>query len=156
MLYLEQLTGNIGDPREPIVPAAAFERAMHLLQPISDKETLFTSPQSPMQVLTRELQHWLIARQLGCEQLEWQFATAHGEGSRHRGGKPEVPANEPLGECYNIPLPLLLATQKKSRVRRMREKLVHRLRRWGLVRGVAKEHLNCDDTEVRIQTLVDL
>lgn len=66
-----------------------------------------------------------------------------------------VPANEPLGESYNIPLPLLLANAKKSRVRRLREKLVNRLRRWGLYRRV-KATLSENDHEVHFQTLVNL
>lgn len=78
LLYLEQLTGNIGDPRLAITPAPSFAQEIHLLQPISDKEVLFTSPHSPMRKLARELQHWLVAQQLGCEGLEWLFKTASG------------------------------------------------------------------------------
>jgi protein ImuB len=76
LLYLEQLTGRVSDPRLAITPAPVFARETHLLQPINDKEVLFDSPHSPMQTLARELQHWLVAHQLGCERLEWRFGPA--------------------------------------------------------------------------------
>jgi len=76
--YLEQLTGTRADPRTPIVPRARFDEQRHLLQAISDKHTLHDQPYSPMQRLCQELQHWLIAHQLGCEQLQWQFKSHNG------------------------------------------------------------------------------
>jgi hypothetical protein len=75
-------------------------------------------------------------------------------------GKCEVPEDEPLGESYNIPLPLLLATAKKSRVRKLRANFARRLQRWGLVRGSRDPklapRLQENDPEAHFQTLVDL
>jgi hypothetical protein len=78
-----------------------------------------------------------------------------------RDGKCEVPEDEPLGESYNIPLPVLLAaTAKKSRVRKLRQTFARRLQRWGLVRGSrdpkSAPRLDENDPEAHFQTLVDL
>ncbi len=78
--YLRQLTGDIPDARVPIRPAAAFAQSLHLLEPLSDREDLHTAPASPMQRLGDALQQWLIAHQLGCEALRWQFHSHPGTG----------------------------------------------------------------------------
>lgn len=65
-------------------------------------------------------------------------------------GRPEVPLNEPLGECYNIPAPLLI-----NRVA-IRERFVDGFRR---ITGIGKHNikrLQCDDTECRRETLIAL
>lgn len=67
---LQRLTGQLPDPRKCIHPAEHFERSLHLLDPIRDKDALLF----PMQRLLNELQHWLVARQLSTEQLLWHFA----------------------------------------------------------------------------------
>jgi hypothetical protein len=72
-----------------------------------------------------------------------------------------VPEDEPLGESYNIPLPVLLAASaKKSRVRKLRQTFARRLQRWGLVRGSrdpkSAPRLDENDPEAHFQTLVDL
>lgn len=68
---LQRLTGELPEPRTCIHPSAQFERSLHLLDPIRNKDALLF----PMQRLLNELQHWLVARQLGAEQLLWHFAT---------------------------------------------------------------------------------
>ncbi len=75
LTFIEQLTGATSDPREALVPAPQFDRQIHLLQPINDKQDLQHEADSPMQRLARELQHWLIAKQLGCERLHWYFVS---------------------------------------------------------------------------------
>ncbi len=67
---LQRLTGERPEPRTCIHPSAQFERSLHLLDPIRNKDALLF----PMQRLLNELQHWLVARQLGAEQLLWHFA----------------------------------------------------------------------------------
>lgn len=69
-----------------------------------------------------------------------------------RRGKKEVPDNEPLGECYNIPAHLLPHLKQ----RRFGEKIVDRLRK---ITGIGKRNklrLGEDDTEARRQTLIDV
>jgi len=66
---LQRLTGQLPDPRKYIHLAEHFERSLHLLDPIRDKDALLF----PMQRLLNELQHWLVARQLSTEQLLWRF-----------------------------------------------------------------------------------
>ncbi len=73
--YLMMLTGERADPREATTPAPAFERSLHLLQPISDKQDLHAHAMSPMAKLTGELQQWLITHQLGCERLLWRMGS---------------------------------------------------------------------------------
>ena len=68
--YLQRLTGKAPDSRHCIEPAPAFASSLHLLDPITDKEALLF----PMQRLLTELEHWLIARQLGTARLLWHFA----------------------------------------------------------------------------------
>lgn len=84
--YLARLTGERPDPRPGIRPAERFQSALHLLEPLNSKETLAF----PMQRLLGDLQHWLVARQLGAEQLRWHF-TGSGSarapaGHPHRNG----------------------------------------------------------------------
>jgi protein ImuB len=76
--YIGQLSGAVPDPRRAITLPPAFEQQLHLLQPIRDKEDLCSHTRSPLIRLARELQHWLIAQQLGCEELRWSF-TRHGQ-----------------------------------------------------------------------------
>ena len=68
--YLQRLTGKAPDSRHCIEPAPVFASSLHLLDPITDKEALLF----PMQRLLTELEHWLIARQLGTARLLWHFA----------------------------------------------------------------------------------
>lgn len=63
---------------------------------------------------------------------------------------PEVPRDEPLGECFNIP-----AKVKGPRAARLSyKKLIKRLRRFTTIRK--RTRLREDDTEVFRQTLVDI
>ena len=71
--YLQQLTGALPDPRKTITLAPGFRRTLHLLQPLSDKNDLYGHPASPVPQLLRELEQWLVSRQLGCEQLSWHL-----------------------------------------------------------------------------------
>ena len=73
LTYLSQLTGDLPDPRDKIIPTDRFRKALHMLQPILEKEDLHNMPLSPMQQLVAELQQWLITHQQGCEHLGWRF-----------------------------------------------------------------------------------
>ncbi len=73
--YLGRITGERPDPRPAIAPAEQFAATVHLLEPLNDKEALAF----PMQRLLTDLQHWLVARQLGAEQLVWRFASSAGQ-----------------------------------------------------------------------------
>ncbi len=75
LTYLAQLTGDIPDPRKATLPAATFSQALHLLDPIRDKEILYKHTFSPMPKLALALQQWLVTHQLGCEALVWQFSS---------------------------------------------------------------------------------
>jgi len=68
--YLDRITGARPDPRPLVAPAERFRASLHLLEPLQNKEALAF----PMQRLLNDLQHWLVARQLGAEQLRWHFA----------------------------------------------------------------------------------
>jgi protein ImuB len=81
--YLSRLTGERPDPRPVISPPERFRSTLHLLEPLRSKEALVF----PMQRLLIDLQHWLIARQLGAEQLRWRF---RGGGERDRDIAPNV------------------------------------------------------------------
>ena len=70
-VYLDKLEGKRQEPRKAIqLSKATFERKLHLLQPIKNKQQLLDGP---MAQLALELQQWLIAHQLGCEVLTWRF-----------------------------------------------------------------------------------
>ncbi len=74
--YLARLTGRIPDPRTFIEPAAQFDQALHLLEPVKDKESLHSQAgNAPMERLLVELELWLVGHQLGAEQLIWSFST---------------------------------------------------------------------------------
>ncbi len=74
--YLARLTGHIPDPRTFIEPAAQFDQALHLLEPVQDKENLHSQAgNAPMERLLAELELWLVGHQLGAEQLIWSFST---------------------------------------------------------------------------------
>ena len=75
--YLRRLEGNLVEPRHGIQPSNNFAEQLHLLKPIMNKTVLL---QGPMPYLAQLLQHWLIARQLACVSLEWQFAPFRGNG----------------------------------------------------------------------------
>jgi protein ImuB len=75
--YLARLTGDRPDPRPTIAPPERFHAILHLLEPLDSKEALIF----PMQRLLIDLQHWLVARQLGVERLRWRFL---GVGSKNR------------------------------------------------------------------------
>ena len=68
--YLDKLEGKRREPRDAIQPTATFQRKLHLLQPITNKQHLL---KGPMAKLALELQQWLIAHQQGCEKLTWRF-----------------------------------------------------------------------------------
>lgn len=70
VLYLDKLEGQRHEPRKTIQPAETFERKIHLLQPITNKQQLL---KGPMSKLSLELQQWLIGNQRGCEKLTWRF-----------------------------------------------------------------------------------
>ncbi|MFU8817337.1 MAG: Y-family DNA polymerase [Pseudomonadales bacterium] len=70
--YLARLTGERPDPRPSISPPERFHATLHLLEPLDSKEALIF----PMQRLLIDLQHWLVARQLGAEQLRWYFSAS--------------------------------------------------------------------------------
>jgi len=74
--YLARLTGRLPDPRSFIEPAAQFDQALHLLEPVKDKESLHSQAgNAPMERLLAELELWLVGHQLGAEQLVWSFST---------------------------------------------------------------------------------
>jgi protein ImuB len=75
--YLRRLEGDLVEPRNGIQPSNNFAQQLHLLKPIMNKTVLL---QGPMPYLALQLQHWLIARQLACVSLEWQFAPFRGNG----------------------------------------------------------------------------
>ena len=75
--YLRRLEGDQIEPRKGIQPSNNFVQQLHLLKPIMNKTVLL---QGPMPYLAQQLQHWLIARQLACVSLEWQFAPFRGNG----------------------------------------------------------------------------
>ena len=72
--YLARLVGEASDPRTPIVPREAFASSLHLIEAVSNKQTLLF----PMRRLTTELAAWLAARQLGVLRLTWAFHPLHG------------------------------------------------------------------------------
>jgi protein ImuB len=72
--YLARLAGERPDPRPAIHPAERFRSDLNLLEPVSGKDALAF----PMQRLLTELQHWLVARQLGAERLCWHFTPSGG------------------------------------------------------------------------------
>ena len=76
--YLRRLEGDLVEPRNGIQPSNNFVQQLHLLKPIMNKTVLL---QGPMPYLALQLQHWLIARQLACVSLEWQFAPFRGNGT---------------------------------------------------------------------------
>ena len=69
-VYLDKLEGKRQEPRKAIQLSQTFERKLHLLQPIKNKQQLLDGP---MLRLSLELQQWLIAHQLGCQALTWRF-----------------------------------------------------------------------------------
>ena len=71
---LSRLTGETADPRTPIVPRESFASSVHLIEAVSNKQTLLF----PMRRLTAELAAWLGARQLGAMRLVWGFHPLHG------------------------------------------------------------------------------
>ncbi|MEQ8910766.1 MAG: DNA polymerase Y family protein [Pseudomonadales bacterium] len=72
--YLARLSGDRADPRPGIRPAERFRSTLHLLEPLASKEAIVF----PMQRLLTDLQHWLVARQLGAEQIRWLFVPSGG------------------------------------------------------------------------------
>ena len=69
--HLQQLTGELADPQQFIVPKEQFAQALHLLDPVRNKGGL----RFPMQRLATQLQHWLIGRELAVQQVRWEFNT---------------------------------------------------------------------------------
>ena len=72
--YLSRLAGDVPDPRDAVVPSETFATSVHLIEPISNKQTLLF----PMRRLVAELAAWLQARQLGVLRLTWSFGPLHG------------------------------------------------------------------------------
>lgn len=70
--YLARLTGARPDPRQALVPAPYFRRNLHLLEPVRSRDVLL----GLMTRLLSALQHWLLARNLGVEELAWRFTAA--------------------------------------------------------------------------------
>ena len=70
--YLARLTGARPDPRQALVPAPYFRRNLHLLEPVRSRDVLL----GLMTRLLNGLQHWLLARNLGVEELAWRFTAA--------------------------------------------------------------------------------
>jgi len=68
--YLERITGQKPDPRILVTPIERFTAELNFLQTISNKQAL----SFPMHRLARDLEHWLIGRQLGVTRLGWRFA----------------------------------------------------------------------------------
>lgn len=71
--YLQQLTGHLPDPQPPFRPAPEFEHALAFTEGVSDKQMLLF----PMKRLVQSLCDYLVARQLHCRVLHWQFFDAH-------------------------------------------------------------------------------
>ncbi|MDC0213210.1 hypothetical protein OAL14_00215 [Gammaproteobacteria bacterium] len=71
--YLNELTGKTPDLRKSITPDHRFIEEIYCLQPIKNKLELHQYPDSPIQVLLKQLHHWLRINQLGCEMLNWEF-----------------------------------------------------------------------------------
>lgn len=71
--YLDRISGARPDPRPTLKPAERFRASLHLPEPVKDKQALMF----PMQRLLSDLQHWLVSRQLGAEQLRWHFASGN-------------------------------------------------------------------------------
>ncbi|MEM6707896.1 MAG: DNA polymerase Y family protein [Pseudomonadota bacterium] len=72
---LRQLRGDTPDPQRFIEPAAEFERQRHLLDPIRSKQGVLF----PAQRMLKELEHWLIGRQLAVAELHWLFSNSQNE-----------------------------------------------------------------------------
>lgn len=72
--YLSRLTGETPDPRTPVIPRETFLSSVHLIEAVSNKQTLLF----PMRRLASELAAWLAARQLGVLRLTWGFHPLHG------------------------------------------------------------------------------
>jgi len=97
--YLDRITGKRPDPRPLVAPAERFRASLHLLEPLQNKEALAF----PMQRLLNDLQHWLVARQLGAERLRWHFA-----------GSAPVAADA-AGEDGRVCLPVRFARARQRR-----------------------------------------
>jgi protein ImuB len=69
--YLGRLSGRQADPRLQFVPSPHFDVTLPLLEGISNKQVLLF----PMQRLLKDLEHWLVSRQLGVVRLRWSFTT---------------------------------------------------------------------------------
>ncbi|MCC5888354.1 MAG: DNA polymerase Y family protein [Gammaproteobacteria bacterium] len=75
--HLDRLTGRRPDPREPVLPAPAFNAELHFLEDVSHKSALAF----PMRRLIGELANWLRVRQLASNHLRWTLShPRHGEG----------------------------------------------------------------------------
>jgi len=76
--YLDRLSGQQPDPRIQFAPPPRFETTLHLLDSISNRQVLLF----PMQRLLRDLEHWLVARQLGVTRIGWTLASFDGTSVR--------------------------------------------------------------------------
>ena len=71
--YLNELTGKTQDIQKPVAIKKHFVKEIYCLQPISNKSELYEHVNAPLQLLLKELCHWLLINQLGCEMLIWEF-----------------------------------------------------------------------------------
>jgi protein ImuB len=91
--YLGRLSGRQADPRIQFVPAPHFDATLPLLDSISDKQVLLF----PMQRLLKDLEHWLVGRQLGVVRLRWSFTTVQRERATL-----DVELSEPAQRCDGL------------------------------------------------------
>ena len=71
--YLNELTGKTQDIQKPVALKKHFVKEIYCLQPINNKSELYEHSNAPLQLLLKELCHWLLINQLGCEMLIWEF-----------------------------------------------------------------------------------
>ncbi len=70
-----RLRGDLGDPRQPILPVQRFRSGIHLLESLSNHADLL----KPMQQLLADLGAWLLAHRLSTLGLVWEFSTLRGQ-----------------------------------------------------------------------------
>ena len=101
--YLNELTGKTPDVRRSITPAQRFIEEVHCLQPITNKSELHQYPKSPVQVLLKQLHHWLRTNQLGCEKLIWEFGTYEADISPRNTSKPDTNRQAQIIPTFSTP-----------------------------------------------------
>ena len=101
--YLNELTGKTPDVRQSIPPAQRFIEEIHCLQPVTNKSELHQYPESPIQVLLKQLHHWLRTNQLGCEKLVWEFGTYQANIPPHKAQKPATSTQAQITPTFSTP-----------------------------------------------------